>query len=181
METNSSQKDLNFLYNLLQDQTRFEIFLYLHVYQPLTLKELAEYLNKSKTTIFHHIRKLEEFLEVVEKEEGRRLKTKYFQINWEKLKPKDPVSMLEFSKIENLLLSNIMEKFLKGRESLSLDESIIKTFMITEDTRHIFEEFEVKLLEASKQNEYKKNDKPHRVRHFFAYISVPLEEVLKKT
>lgn len=169
----SNQKNLNFLYDLLQDQTRFDIFLYLYVYPPLTLKDLAQYLQKSKTTIFHHIRKLEEFLEIEEKEEGRRLKTKYFQLNLEKLKPKDPVSMLEFSKIENLLVSNIMEKFLKGRDSLSLDAPVIKTFMRTEETQYLLEEFEAKLREATKQ------DKPHPP-HFYAYISIPIKEIVKK-
>ncbi|MFX0017062.1 MAG: helix-turn-helix domain-containing protein [Promethearchaeota archaeon] len=166
-------KKLKLLYDLLQDPTRFDIFLYLHVNQPLTLKDLAQSLQKSKTTIFHHIRKLEEFLKIEEKEEGRRLKTKYFHINWDKLKPKDPVSMLEFAKIENLLVSNIMEKFLKGKESLSTDEPIIKTFMRIEEMQQLPEEIEAELKKAAKQ------ETPHPP-HFYAYISIPLKEIVKK-
>ena len=53
------------------------------------------------------------------------------------------------------------------------------SFLCTKQHFADFElEFEVKLLEASKHNEYKKVDKP--ITHFSAYISVPLEEVLKK-
>jgi DNA-binding transcriptional ArsR family regulator len=72
----------------LKDETRLKIFIYLTVYQKLTLKQLSEILNKGKTTIHHHIRKLEEKAIIKweeEESEKKKLKTRYYSINYKKL------------------------------------------------------------------------------------------------
>ncbi|MFX1469814.1 MAG: helix-turn-helix domain-containing protein [Promethearchaeota archaeon] len=50
----------------LLNKTRFQIFTYLNMYGKLSLTEIAEKLNKSKSTIHEHIKKLKEVNGVIE-------------------------------------------------------------------------------------------------------------------
>lgn len=50
----------------LLNKTRFQIFTYLNMYGKLSLTEIAEKLNKSKSTIHEHIKKLKEVNGIIE-------------------------------------------------------------------------------------------------------------------
>jgi len=50
----------------LLNKTRFEIYTYLNMYGKLSLTEIAEKLNKSKSTIHEHIKKLKEVNGIIE-------------------------------------------------------------------------------------------------------------------
>ena len=74
------------IFKVLQDETRLAIYTCLTVYQKLTVKQLSNFLHKGKTTIHHHIRKLEEAKIVLweEKKEDKKIhKTRYYYINYE--------------------------------------------------------------------------------------------------
>ncbi len=170
----------------LQDPTRFEIFLHLMVYKKLTLKELSILINKSKTTIFHHIRILEEILEWEEKEEGRRLKTKYFSLNYNKFKRE--LDQLALMKIEGLLSTNVMDRLITLSEeqpqfihSPTFNKSYVKTFSITDENRHIYEEFEAKMLEMAEklESDISSSDEKYPVTQIYAHVSIPIKELLE--
>lgn len=175
------------MFEVLQDQTRFEIFLHLLVYKKLTLKQLAKFLNKSKTTIFHHIRKLEQIVEWEEKEEGRRLKTKYFSLNYNKLKRE--LDQRALMRIEGLLSTNVMDRLISFSEeqpeffhSPIFSKSYVRTFTITDENRHIYEEFERKMLEMAEkvESDISSYDERYPVTHIYAHISVPIKEILER-
>jgi DNA-binding MarR family transcriptional regulator len=70
--------------DLLQDESRLSIFMYILVNHKVTLKQLSDQLGKGKTTIHHHIRILEKagIINWEEKEDDKRkLKTRYYSIN----------------------------------------------------------------------------------------------------
>ncbi|MHA1968213.1 MAG: ArsR/SmtB family transcription factor [Candidatus Hodarchaeales archaeon] len=70
--------------DLLQDENRLSIFMYILVNHKVTLKQLSDQLEKGKTTVHHHIRKLEKagIINWEEKEDDKRkLKTRYYSIN----------------------------------------------------------------------------------------------------
>ncbi len=76
------------IFKYLKDEIRLTIFLCLMVNHKLTLKQLSEILNKGKTTVHHHIRRLEdEEIIVWEAKEAdkRKLKTRYYSINYDHL------------------------------------------------------------------------------------------------
>jgi predicted DNA-binding protein YlxM (UPF0122 family) len=50
----------------LLNKTRFQIFTYLNIYGKLSLTEIAEKLNKSKSTIHEHIKKLKDVNGIIE-------------------------------------------------------------------------------------------------------------------
>ncbi len=73
---------------MLRDETRLAIHITLLTYPKLTLKQLSKILQKGKTTIHHHMKKLEEvgIIKWEEKEEDRkRLKTRLYSINLDNL------------------------------------------------------------------------------------------------
>lgn len=73
------------IYKVLKDESRLAIFLYLMTNQKLTLKQLSEALDKGKTTIHHHIRRLEDTGIVIweeKKEDKKKLKTRYYSLNF---------------------------------------------------------------------------------------------------
>jgi DNA-binding transcriptional ArsR family regulator len=72
----------------LKDETRQLIFILLMINKKLTLKQLSDILNKGKTTVHHHIKRLEEGRIVMwkEKEEDKKkLKTRYYSLNYDLL------------------------------------------------------------------------------------------------
>ncbi|MHA2246832.1 MAG: helix-turn-helix domain-containing protein [Candidatus Hodarchaeales archaeon] len=74
------------IFKALQNETRLAIYTCLTVYQKLTVKQLSDFLQKGKTTIHHHIRKLEEAKVVKweeKKEDKKRFKTRYYFINYD--------------------------------------------------------------------------------------------------
>lgn len=72
----------------LKDETRQLIFILLMINEKLTLKQLSDLLNKGKTTVHHHIKRLEEGRIVMweEKEADKKtLKTRYYSLNYDLL------------------------------------------------------------------------------------------------
>ena len=79
--------------DILKDDTRLQIFLSLMVNaenkENRTLKSLSDQLNKGKTTIHHHIRKMEQVQLILWEEnveEARQIKTRYYELNLKLLK-----------------------------------------------------------------------------------------------
>ncbi|MHA2243497.1 MAG: helix-turn-helix domain-containing protein [Candidatus Hodarchaeales archaeon] len=88
-EQNKVEKTTYEIYKALKDESRLTIFLYLNTNQKLTLKQLSDALDKGKTTIHHHIRRLEDRGIVVweeKKEDKKKLKTRYYSLNFNLLK-----------------------------------------------------------------------------------------------
>ncbi|MFX0043239.1 MAG: winged helix-turn-helix domain-containing protein [Candidatus Hodarchaeota archaeon] len=66
MEKLSSKKEqMSAMFDLL-NKTRFQIYTYLNMYGKLSLTEISEKLNKSKSTIHEHIKKLKEVNGIIE-------------------------------------------------------------------------------------------------------------------
>ncbi len=180
----SDPKSLKSIFQILQDPTRFKIFLHLLIQDELTLLNLAQRINKSKTTIFHHMKTgfgiLEEEPELIswiEKEEGRRLKTKYFSLNTnEKYWKAEIDSYLNSSDFLESLIGFAKE------EGLDLLDNNIKTYTITNETRHIYDEFERKMEEMSDKLEIVKSNQKTKseVVRIYSHISIPIEKILEK-
>ncbi len=66
METMSSKREQMADLMELLNKTRFQIFTYLNMYGKLSLTEIAQKLNKSKSTIHEHIKKLKEVNGIIE-------------------------------------------------------------------------------------------------------------------
>lgn len=120
------------IFKILQDETRLAIYTCLSVYKKLTVKQLSNFLHKGKTTIHHHIRKLDDVGAVMweEKEEDKKkLKTRYYSINYdniqrslgqpyikaeiEKLTDEEKIEMktsiIGLMKTESLVTTNLMD------------------------------------------------------------------------
>lgn len=121
-ELNSESESLTErIFKVLQDDTRLAIFIYLTVYQKLTLKELSYFLHKGKTTVHHHIRKLEEIRIVKweEKAEDRKkLKTRFYSLNYDNLRKsmdqyREEVDLSKLSESEKLELKDSVFGWMK--------------------------------------------------------------------
>ncbi|MFX0086737.1 MAG: winged helix-turn-helix domain-containing protein, partial [Candidatus Hodarchaeota archaeon] len=172
------------IFHILEDPTRFKIFIFLLIQDELTLLNLAQRINKSKTTIFHHMKTgfgiLEEEPELIswiEKEEGRRLKTKYFSLN-----TRDKYWKTEIDSYLNS--SDFLERLIGFAEEQGYDlqDNNIKTFTITNETRYIYEEFERKMEEMSDELETAKSRQKAKseVVRIYSHVSIPIEEILEK-
>ena len=78
----------NQIFDVLKDESRLAIFFLLLANGELTLKQMSDTLEKGKTTIHHHIRKLENLKLVFweEREDDRKkLKTRYYSLNYDYL------------------------------------------------------------------------------------------------
>ena len=72
------------IFAVLKDETRLAIFLLLNSNQNLTLKQMSDMLEKGKTTVHHHIRRLEDKKVVLweeRKDDNKQLKTRYYSLN----------------------------------------------------------------------------------------------------
>lgn len=109
------------IFKVLQDDTRLAIFIYLTVYQKLTLKELSYFLHKGKTTVHHHMRKLEEIgiVKWEEKAEDRKkLKTRFYSLNYDNLRKsmdqyREEVDLSKLSESEKLELKDSVFGWMK--------------------------------------------------------------------
>jgi DNA-binding transcriptional ArsR family regulator len=110
-------------HEVLEDETRISIYVYLLVHKELTLKQLSEYLNKGKTTIHHHIRKLEESGIVAYREDKkdakRQLKTRYYSLHTSGYIWEDKEKLLEQIRIDNLVFSKLTEWWISFLEDQS--------------------------------------------------------------
>jgi DNA-binding transcriptional ArsR family regulator len=172
------------IFHILQDPTRFKIFLFLLIQDELTLLNLAQRINKSKTTIFHHMKngfnilaEEPELIKWIEREEGRRLKTKYFSLNTEAKYWGDEIDSYINSK-------DFLENLIKFTEEVDVDllYNQVKTFTITKETQHIYEEFERKMVEMSERFDFiiPKQKPKSQVISIHTHVSVPIEEILEK-
>ena len=87
-EKRSEKDEVDVIFKQLKDESRMKIFVYLMTNEKLTLKQLSEALNKGKTTIHHHIKRLEEVGIIgweERKEEKKKLKTRDYYVIKEKL------------------------------------------------------------------------------------------------
>ncbi|MFW9995016.1 MAG: winged helix-turn-helix domain-containing protein [Candidatus Odinarchaeota archaeon] len=162
---------------ILKDEMRLAICIYLMVYNKLTLKQLSKFLSKGKTTVHHHIKKLEKKGIIDwEEEEGdkKQLKTRYYFINQavlERMKsiPREsksgevPASFksmktgaLPFNEIVNWTV-NWISWMIKISEELETSEIVaankqreshIRTFTLTDETLPVYEEYMARMLEA---------------------------------
>ena len=65
-------------------ETRLAILICLIINNNLTLKQLSQILNRGKTTLYHHIRRLEDKQLIIAEEkqdDHRQLKTRFYSIN----------------------------------------------------------------------------------------------------
>lgn len=171
------------IFQILQDPTRFKIFLFLLIQDELTLLNLAQRINKSKTTIFHHMKngfnilqKEPELITWIEKEEGRRLKTKYFSLNTSEKYWK--------SEIDSYLNSPVfLNQLIIFADEYGVDiiQNYIHTFTITKETRHIYEEFERKMIEMTKTLETVTSNQKTKsnVVRIHSHVSIPIAEILE--
>ncbi|MFW9854388.1 MAG: winged helix-turn-helix domain-containing protein [Candidatus Thorarchaeota archaeon] len=108
---------------VLEDETRISIYIYLMVHSELTLKQLGEYLHKGKTTIHHHIKKLEESGIVKYREDKkdarRQLKTRYYSISTNELLRGDKNRTLNLIKINKMILSILTDWWIEYLENES--------------------------------------------------------------
>ncbi|MFX1513262.1 MAG: winged helix-turn-helix domain-containing protein, partial [Promethearchaeota archaeon] len=94
---------------------------YMTIYRKLTLKQLSNFLNKGKTTIHHHIRKLEDggIVKWEERDEDKKkLKTRYYSINIENLLrpveiPSSEEELAQLSESEKLDILNSTIEWMK--------------------------------------------------------------------
>ena len=117
---------------------------------------------------------------------GRRLKTKYFSLNYNKLKRE--LDQHALMKIEGLLSTSVMDRLIQISEeqpqfihSPTFNKSYIRTFSITDENRHIYEEFETKMLEIAEklESDISSSDENYPVTHIYAHVSVPIKEILE--
>lgn len=71
----------------LSTESRYSIYLYLSIYNELTLDELSELMNKSKSTIHHHIQELIN-VDIVNEYTKPGSKTKYYKLKLLNIRPK---------------------------------------------------------------------------------------------
>ncbi|MHA1944625.1 MAG: ArsR/SmtB family transcription factor [Candidatus Hodarchaeales archaeon] len=74
------------IFEVLKDDRRLAIFFLLVSNKELTLKQMSDALEKGKTTIHHHIRKMENIKLVLWEEredDKKKLKTRYYSLNYD--------------------------------------------------------------------------------------------------
>ncbi len=118
-----------------------------------------------------------ELIKWVEKEEGRRLKTKYFSLNMTNKYWKNEIDIYINS-------TTFLEHLIQFSEEygVNLNHNHVKTFAITEANRFIYEDFEKKLLELSKELESvgtTQNTKSQTVK-IHTHVSVPIDDILEE-
>ena len=192
--TDPSKKDL--LQKVLQDKTRLQIIIYLLTYKKLTLKELSEKFNKGKTTIHHHLHKLEDKGLVSYKEDEqdkRKIKTRYYSVSKdhfsfiipsfnEESVPLHTNEAILTKCILNQLLSDLLSDYIEDNlESGEMENSLlspaIQTFVLNERTQPIYEEFLQKMQLALQEE--KKSDSDSEATHIVTQANLPIKSILK--
>ena len=194
LSTDPTKKEL--LQKVLHDKTRLQIIIYLLTYNKLTLKELSERFNKGKTTIHHHLHKLEdEGLVSFEEDEQdkRKIKTRYYSVSKEQfsfLIPNSKRDSETFPTNEAILtecvLNQMLIELLSGylEEKLDSEEMekgvippVFQTFILNERTLHIYEEFLQKMLLALLEEN--KNNPDSEATHIVTQANLPIKPILK--
>ncbi|MFX0205200.1 MAG: ArsR/SmtB family transcription factor [Candidatus Hodarchaeota archaeon] len=191
------------IFKALQDETRLAIYICLTVYKSLTVKELSDLLNKGKTTINHHLRKLDEAGVIVWKikaDDKKKLKTRYYSINEsyiqeylfpsqeafleerlteeEKIKKRDLT--YGFMRTEALVTTNLMRwmiQYLEEQEDLSYPEvePFLKTLNLTEKQMNVYKNKEKDLVETIDSIK----SKDPSITHIGTHVLIPIREILE--
>ncbi len=85
-ETSKLPPTIEDILKIFKGETRLAILFCLYFNEKLTLKQLSTILNRGKTTLYHHIRQLEDEMLIIfeEKEDDhRKLKTRFYSLNYE--------------------------------------------------------------------------------------------------
>ncbi len=193
------------IFKVLQDETRLAIFICLTIYQKLTVKQLGDFLHKGKTTISHHLRKMDEAGIVKwEEREGdkKKLKTRYFYLNYEiiekrrgwlreeidlnKLPEEEKQaikdSLFDSIKTEALVTSNIMEWMIKYTEVL---RDIIDLNSLNKHSQSFIRTFTLTpetlpiYQEALQKIEKTLKNTTIPVTHISSHVLIPIKDILE--
>ena len=189
-------------FQILQDETRLAIIVCLQIYQQLTIKQLSDFLHKGKTTITHHLRKLDEagIVKWNEREEDRKkYKTRYYFISDENVKRgigiakktselakfQDEDSIIRVMKTEAAITNSLMDWMINYTEKQEVDfktlknrgSYFIRTFMLTPETLPIYQEVMQKLAERIELENQKSKHSP--VTHISSHIFVEIKDILE--
>ncbi|MFX1283169.1 MAG: ArsR/SmtB family transcription factor [Promethearchaeota archaeon] len=186
-------------FQILQDETRLAIIICLQIYHQLTVKQLSDFLHKGKTTITHHLRKLDEagIVGWREREEDRKkYKTRYYFISDDNLKRgvgitkkisefHDKDSIFRIMKTEAAITYNLMEWMIDFTEKQEADlkslkergNSFIRTFILTPETLPIYQEGMQKIAEMIELENKKSQDSP--VTHISSHVFVQIKDILE--
>ena len=204
MSTPSSPLPLR-IFRVLQDETRLAIFICLTIYQRLTVKELGDFLHKGKTTISHHLRKMDEagIVKWEESEEDKKkLKTRYFTLNYEiiekrkewpleemdleNLSEKEKLalkaSLFDSMRTEALVTSNIMDWMIKYTEVL---RDIIDLSSLDRHSQSFIKTFTLSpetlpiYQEAIQKMEEKLKNSTTPVTHISSNVLIPIKDILE--
>ncbi|MFX0015876.1 MAG: ArsR/SmtB family transcription factor [Promethearchaeota archaeon] len=169
------------VFPVLQDETRLAIYICLVIYQELTVKQLSDLLHKGKTTIVHHLRKMDDagIVKWEEKEEDTKaLKTRYFSLDWEIIKKRQeeperkPQNELETMKTKGLVTSNLIEWIIQYQDELKDSQSFIKIVPLTPETVPIYQE-------AMRNIEEKFGKSSDSITHLSSHVFIPIKEILE--
>jgi DNA-binding transcriptional ArsR family regulator len=181
------------IFKVLQDETRLAIYICLTIYTKLTVKQLSEFRNKGKTTINHHLRKLDEAGVVIWKikeDDMKKLKTRYFSIDqgligkFDLPSKEDMIDKEELiyglMRTEALVTTNLMNWMIKYIEEQrkSIDpqvEFFIKTVNLTPETLNVYKEKQEDLIQTITKTEL--NDLP--TTHISTHVLIPIKDVLE--
>ncbi|MFW9905331.1 MAG: ArsR/SmtB family transcription factor [Candidatus Thorarchaeota archaeon] len=193
------------IFRVLQDETRLAIFICLTIYQRLTVKQLGDFLHKGKTTISHHLRKMDEagIVKWEEREEDKKkLKTRYFTLNYEIIeKPKEwpleemdleklpkeeklalKASLFDSMKTEALVTSNIMDWMIKYTEVL---RDVIDLSSLDRHSQSFIKTFTLTpetlpiYQEAIQNMEEKLKNSTTPVTHISSNVLIPIKDILE--
>ncbi|MCF2139310.1 MAG: helix-turn-helix domain-containing protein [Candidatus Lokiarchaeota archaeon] len=98
-------ENIDDLTKLLADETNFEIILSLFIYQELTLSQLEEYIQKSRSTIHRHLQLLKRSELIKESKEVKvrsHIPAKYYSVNMQKLLQFPKYSMQDLQKLSDI-------------------------------------------------------------------------------
>lgn len=181
------------IFEVLQDETRLAIYICLTIYKRLTVKQLSDFLNKGKTTINHHLRKLNEAGVVVweiKEDDMKKLKTRYFSIDqgligkFDLPSKEDMIDKEELiyglMKTEALVTTNLMNWMIKyiEEQQKSVDpqvEFFIKTVNLTPETLDIYKEKQEEMIHTISKIDL--NDLP--TTHIGTHVLIPIKEILE--
>jgi DNA-binding transcriptional ArsR family regulator len=190
---------------VLQDETRLAIFICLIIYQKLTVKQLGDFLHKGKTTISHHLRKMDEagLVKWEEREEDKKkLKTRYFSLNYEIIEKREewPLEEIDLEKLpeeeklaiksslfdsmktEALVTSNIMDWMIKYTEAL---RDIIDLSSFDKHSQSFMKTFTLTpetlpiYQEAIQKIEEKLKNSTTPVTHISTHVLIPIKDILE--
>ncbi len=186
-------------FQILQDETRLAIIICLQIYHQLTVKQLSDFLHKGKTTITHHLRKLDEagIVEWKEREEDpKKYKTRYYYISDDNLKRgigitkkisefHDEDSIFRVMKTEAAITYSLMDWMINFTEKEEVDfktlkergSSFIRTFMLTPETLPIYQEAMEKIAETIELENKKSEVSP--VTHISSHVFVQIKDILE--